>query len=617
MKQLLLSVILTSLVTTSYAQLNLTARCIHSKDDKYVIVLNGVIDKGWRMYTFGDSSLHLTPFTIAWSETVIEKSGLSETINEQEIKDPLFDNRKLQVVLGKFEYRQPVIIKGAPPATILLKIAGFAANNEQFVPVDQKLQAAIEGGENNKSNEENLILSSIDLSKPVNSCGEQHEKASLWLVFLKGFSGGLVAMLMPCIFPMIPVTISVFTVKSNGVRNSIIYGLSIILIYVLASLPFHLISGLNPQVLNEVSTNVTVNLVFFFIFVAFALSLFGIFEIRLPAALGNNAGNKSNAASLTGIFFMALTLCIISFSCTGPILGFLLAGTIDDGAWPLTVGMCGFGLALALPFSLFALFPQWLKRLPKSGEWMEVLKKAFAFIELALALKFLSNADLIKHWGLLKRETFIFIWMAISLALAGFVLLKARGSYAMGLFSFVILIFSLYLGIGLIGQSQLSLLSGFPPPVSYSIHFNPEAQQQPAIVNDYQKALTMAKQQHKPILIDFTGWACVNCRKMEENVWSKPFIKDMLANKFILVSLYVDDRKKLDHPFMSGDQEIATVGDKWAHFQSLNFKQSSQPLYVILNEREEILNNPVGYTPDEQLYKQWLECGIKANNNQP
>ena len=613
MKKLFVACLFCTVAIVVNGQVNFTAHCKRVNNNQYLIELNGTVKKGWRIYTAGDSALNLVPFSMAWSDNSIKAESIVIT-EKHTIKDALFENKLLEVADQDFTVKQLISIDGTPPSTVLLKIKGFAASKESFVPIDQTVQIGIEGGKDTeKENERILKLGSVDLNKPLYECGEQHVKSSLWLVFLKGFSGGLLAMLMPCIFPMIPVTISVFTGKSNGLRNSIFYGLSIIFIYMLASLPFHLISGLNPQILNSISTNATVNLVFFFIFIAFALSLFGVFEIGLPAAFGNTAGNKGNAGSLVGIFFMALTLCIISFSCTGPILGFLLASSIDDGAWPLTVGMSGFGLALALPFSLFALFPGWLKKLPKSGDWMDLIKKAFAFIELALALKFLSNADLVKHWGLLKRETFIGIWMALSLALGIFLLAKASGSLVVAAVSLIFLLFTFYLGSGLAEQTELQLLSGFPPPVSYSLYAGTKDKEQPVIINDYPKAVRLAKEQHKPILIDFTGWACVNCRKMEENVWSKPLIKDLLAERFVLVSLYVDDRKKLNRPFIFDEREIATVGDQWATFQSLNFKQSTQPLYVILNEREQLLNNPVGYTADEQSYKQWLECGLHAN----
>jgi len=337
------------------------------------IVLNGKLEKGWRIYVSGDTALQPEPLTISWTDAAIGKSGTATISNSHFIKDPLFAGKSLKVVDHDFILQQPVTIQAGSPSAVIIKIKGFAASKDNFIPIDTMLQLAtgIVSSEA-QSNENNLKLANVHLDKPFSDCGQssaaaKNDMSSGWIIFLKGFAGGLLAILMPCIFPMIPVTIAVFTGKSNGIKNSIFYGISIVFIYTLASLPFHLVSGLNPQILNEVSTNATVNLVFFFIFVAFALSLFGVFEIRLPAAFGNKAGNKSHTSSLPGIFFMALTLCIISFSCTGPILGFHLASSIDNGAWPLTTGMFGFGLALALPFTLFALFPAGCKKFQRAA----------------------------------------------------------------------------------------------------------------------------------------------------------------------------------------------------------------------------------------------------------
>jgi thiol:disulfide interchange protein DsbD len=413
-----------------------------------------------------------------------------------------------------------------------------------------------------------------------------------------------------------------------------------LIIYLAASIPFHLIRGIDKNIFNSISTNPWVNIVFFIIFIAFALSFFGLFEIALPGTVATKADSKANLQSLGGIFFMALTLAIVSFSCTGIILGVLLANVASTGAMGLTAGMAGFGFALALPFTLFAIFPHWLKALPKSGGWLDTVKKVLAFVELAMAFKFLSNADLVEHWGILKREVFIAIWMIISLALALFLFgafsknnkrdqfnspnkkRKPKPLFQLAL-GFITLAFALYLIPGLLRgrENSISLLSGFAPPMNYSVYgkSNTADHIQPNVVNDYESALKLAKEQNKPILIDFTGWACVNCRKMEEQVWTDPNIKKIITNKFILVSLYVDDRKNLppDQQFTYITKEghskfIKTIGETWTTFQAENFNHLTQPLYVILTADERLVNNPIGYTSASN-YKNWLQSGLSAS----
>jgi len=328
---------------------------------------------------------------------------------------------------------------------------------------------------------------------------------------------------------------------------------------------------------------------------------------------------------------MALTLAIVSFSCTGPILGSLLVGSLTGGAVQLTAGMGGFGLALALPFALFALFPNWLNSLPKSGGWLNAVKVVLGFIEVALAIKFLSNADLVKHWGLLKREIFISIWIltgaGITLYLLGKIKFPHDGpikklSKARIILAIVFGAFTLYLIPGLTNTkwANLTLISGFPPPLYYSLYQNNNE----CILgfncsHDYEEGLAKAKAENKPVLLDFTGYACVNCRRMEENVWSDPEVYKIMKERFIVVSLYVDDKKKLPaakqftYKTKEGiSKEIITVGDKWATFETENFRNNAQPLYAILNTGEVLLNNPVGYTPSIREYKDWLQCGLEA-----
>ena len=464
--------------------------------------------------------------------------------------------------------------------------------------------------------------------------GENQQKEGLFTIFLLGFIGGLLALLTPCVFPMIPLTVSFFTnqsqAKAKGISNAILYGLCIVVIYLLLSLPFHFLDSVNPEILNTISTNVWLNSFFFAILVFFAFSFFGYYEITLPSSWGDKMDTASKVGGFIGVFFMALTLAIVSFSCTGPILGSLLAGslTADGGAMQLSAGMTGFGLALALPFTLFALFPSWLKSLPSSGGWLNTTKVILGFLELAFAFKFLSNADLVDHWGFLKREVFIGIWIGIFVGLALYLFKKIRFPHDSAdkkissprvTFGILILTFVIYLIPGTFKTPSwnLGLLSGFPPPQFYSIY--EQENDCPLGLNcykDFEEGLAAAKAANKPILLDFTGWACVNCRKVEENVWSNPAIYKLLKEDYILISLYVDDRKELPETAQfnfkraNGQvKEITTVGDKWATFQTINFKTASQPYYVQLTSEFELLNRAEQYT-DVDTYLAWLKKGI-------
>ena len=454
-------------------------------------------------------------------------------------------------------------------------------------------------------------------------------------LFLLGFLGGIIALLTPCVFPMIPLTVSFFLKhsgsKKQGVIRAVLYGFFILIIYLILSMPFHFLDAVDPQILNNIATNIVLNVVFFLVFIFFAFSFFGYYELTLPSGWGNRSDTAASGGGVLGIFFMALTLAIVSFSCTGPILGSLLASSLssDSGAMQLTVGMGGFGAALALPFALFAVFPNALQSIPKSGGWMNKIKVILGFLELALALKFLSNADLVGHWGLLKREIFIGIWLIISLLLFIYLMGWLRFPHdAKGekikpiqrILAVLALIFSVYLGSGLgkDQKGQLSLLSGFPPPVFYSIY---ELESDcPLALNcfkDFEAGQQYALKKNKPILLDFTGWACVNCRKMEENVWSQEEVYSMLKNEFVIISLYIDDRTELletdqfDFQYPNGRiKTINTIGEKWATFQSLNFESASQPFYVLMSPDNVLLNQPIQYT-DKVTYNNWLKQGLQ------
>jgi len=502
----------------------------------------------------------------------------------------------------------------------------FSLNGKAIV------QSAIEITDQDKARSAALTLSLKNKALLTSGLVDEGDASPLLNLFLLGFLGGLIALLTPCVFPMIPLTVSFFlkqgTSLRKGIFNALLYGGFIVVIYVLLSLPFHFLDSLNPEILNSISTNVPLNLLFFGVFVFFAFSFFGFYELTLPSSWGNSTDESANLKGIAGIFFMALTLAIVSFSCTGPILGSLLAGSLtsDGGAMQLTAGMTGFGVALALPFALFALFPNALTALPKSGGWMTTVKVVLGFFELALALKFLSNADLVSHWGLLKREVFVGIWTLLAFALSLYLLglfrfphdIKGKLSKARIGLGALSLVLTAYLFIGLVSkENKLTLLSGFPPPAFYSIYASDnECPLGLDCYKDFELGLATARLQNKPILLDFTGWACVNCRKMEENVWSKPAIFRLLNEEVVLISLYIDDKTSLQEKdqfnfqFPNGRiRTINTVGEKWASFQSLNFNSASQPYYVLMDPDGILLNTPIQYT-DADTYLKWLNDGL-------
>ena len=470
---------------------------------------------------------------------------------------------------------------------------------------------------------------------------------SLWSIFFIAFISGFAALLTPCVFPMIPMTVSFFTKQSKsrakGIRNAIIYGFSIIAIYVILGLIVTKIFG--ADALNALSTDVWFNLIFFIILIIFATSFLGAFEIMLPNSWGNKVDQQADRGGIIGILFMALALAIVSFSCTGPIVGTLLVEAASNGGIAPVVGMLGFSLALALPFMLFAMVPGWLNSLPKSGGWLNTVKVVLGFLELALAFKFLSNADLVLQLHLLEREVFIAIWIAIFAALTLYLFGKISlphdsplqhisvGRLYLGLLT---LVFTVYLIPGLWG-APLKLISAFPPPPQYSespfgvgssansggstesVKGLPDgAELGPhgiMVFHDYEDGVAYAKSINKPIMLDFTGYACVNCRKMENNVWSEPTILPILKNDVVLISLYVDDKRELpkEEQFVttSGDK-IITVGDKWTDFMISKYKTNTQPLYIITDLEGKNLNASkptISYVSADE-YLHWLKEGI-------
>ena len=591
----------------------------------------------WQLYGANEKfdDVPSVEIELADSSIKIEKPFL-ESGQKKTIQNPIFNNSAFTVYTGPAVYKALIRFSGPAPSNLLGVFRYTYGRNDEFYPLTPlPFSVPLEGG---VANTTRIKIESFDLKNPIANCGDVNAGGQgMMTIFLLGLVGGFIALLTPCVFPLIPLTVSFFTKKSSnrtrGVGNAVIYGFFIFLIYILLSLPFHFVNQNNPEILNNISTNVWLNLLFFVIFIVFAISFFGFFEIRLPGSIANKADSKSGIGNLAGIFFMALTLAIVSFSCTGPILGSLLVGALSNngGAMQLTFGMAGFGLGLAMPFAIFAMFPNWLQSLPKSGGWLTSVKVVLGFLELAMAIKFLSNADLVEQWKILPREIFIGSWVLIGICIVLYLLGKIRFphdgpvkkiSKTRWVFIALFSLFTLYLIPGLTNTrfANLRLISGFPPPLCYSVYSHPvncESGIEP--LRDYEEAIQRAKKENKPLLIDFTGWACVNCRRMEENVWTDPTVNQLMKNEFVIVSLYVDERKKLPasqqltFTTKSGAaKRIITVGDKWATFQSENFDAVAQPQYAMISTDEKVLTKTKAYTPDPKEFAEWLRCGLTA-----
>lgn len=599
---------------------------------KYELIFstNGV--PGWQLYSSSQTVADLTTTELHFEDSAVAiRGGFIEKGLEKEMSSPVFDNAKVKVYEGPVEWRTVINIPGVVPAELEGTFQYTYGRGEEFYPTPYPFHVSLEGG---VVSTERIRISSIDINNPESNCGDDVGKhKSMWGIFILGLLGGFIALLTPCVFPMIPLTVSFFTKqgqsKRKGILNAGTYGFSIFLIYVLLSLPFHLFHA-SPEVLNNFSTNVWLNLFFFVVFIIFAISFFGYFEITLPAGLANKASARSGLGT-AGIFFMAFTLAIVSFSCTGPILGSLLAGTASQGSWPLTAGLAGFGFALALPFTVFAIFPNWLHSLPKSGGWLNAVKVVLGFLEIAMAIKFLSNADLVKQWGLVKREMFMASWIVIGVAIVLYLFGKIRFPHDAPMkkisllrAAFIVLfsLATLYLipGVTNTKAANLQLISGFPPPMCYSMYTNPvNCRRGFEPLRDYDVALEKARKENKPVLIDFTGWACVNCRRMEEAVWTNPVVDSLMRKEFVVVSLYVDEKRRLPiqqrmvYKTVGGEEKsITTVGDKWSTFQIENFHAASQPQYAIISTDEKALTKTKGYTPDADKFADWLQCGLRA-----
>jgi thiol:disulfide interchange protein len=605
-------------------------------DGVYELIFSTGPSGQWQLYS-SSQKIDLPTTELQFNDSsIVHDEKFSEKGEVKEVLYPLFDNAAIRVYESQTEWITKIQFKNkdSVPAQLQGKLIYTYGKEPNFYYPNTEFSytVALEGGIESAAR---IKINSIDINNPVVPCGDDGTKnQSLFSIFLLGILGGLIALLTPCVFPMIPVTVTFFTKKSTdrkkGIANAALYGFFIFLIYALITIPFHIASKtISPEIFNNISTNVVLNFIFFSVFVIFALSFFGLFEIGLPSGLANRADAKSGIGNIAGIFFMAGTLAIVSFSCTGPILGTLLANVAVEGAWPLTAGAAGFGLALGLPFALFAMFPHWLHSLPKSGGWMTEVKVVLGFIELALAVKFLSNADLVKQWGLMKREVFVALWVVIAICILIYLLNRLRFRKTSAGFPIVrtvfILIFlgiTIYLVPGLTNtkSANLKLISGFPPPLCYSVYDDPvNCKTGFKPLEDYEVALEKARKENKPILIDFTGWACVNCRKMEESVWTDPVVDSFMHKEFVVVSLYVDERRNLPltdqvvfKTSSRTEKPVITVGDKWATFQTENFGATSQPQYAIISPGERALAKTKFYTPDAGEFAEWLQCGLDA-----
>ncbi|GIQ57940.1 thiol:disulfide interchange protein DsbD [Flavobacterium collinsii] len=641
-----------------------------------VLIFDGTIEKDWHMYSQftpegGPLALEITFKNQKGNYNLVGKAkegktktafndvfGVNETFFEGKAhieQEITIINPNLKTVDVDFDFQvcKEVCINSSKKFSIAIpsnfKMDAVAAVSES--KLDETKVAGIAVDTVSKA----TVLEKLELKKIDNATAEVVDNVqkpatsrSLWSIFFIAFISGFAALLTPCVFPMIPMTVSFFTKQSKsrakGIRNAIIYGFSIIAIYVILGLIVTKIFG--ADALNALSTDVWFNLIFFVILIIFATSFLGAFEIMLPNSWANKADQRADRGGLIGILFMALALAIVSFSCTGPIVGTLLVEAASNGGIAPIVGMLGFSLALALPFMLFAMFPGWLNSLPKSGGWLNTVKVVLGFLELALAFKFLSNADLVLQLHFLEREVFIAIWIAIFAALTLYLFGKITlphdsplnhisvGRLYLGLLT---LVFTVYLIPGLWG-APLKLISAFPPPPQYSESpfgvggsSNSDASSTESaagmpegaelgphgimVFHDYEDGLAYAKSINKPIMLDFTGYACVNCRKMENNVWSEPMILPILKNDVVLISLYVDDKRDLpkeeQYVTAKGDK-IETVGDKWTDFMISKYKTNTQPLYVITDLEGKNLNSSkptISYVSAEE-YLQWLKEGI-------
>jgi thiol:disulfide interchange protein len=691
MKKIIAFLILFSLTLTSYSQIHDPVKWSTSvkkvSESEYDLILRATIEEDWHLYSqrVPEGGPVATTFTYT-SSSAYELVGKASEEAGHTVNDPIFNlkikyfsntatfkqrikvlSKKVFKITGLVEFMVCNDANCLPPTEkdLLFSIpetavvataatAGVDLNENDklkstLVPADttviMKDSAAVTRGVKMDSSKANVAEGK---SQVVSSKSKSSSNRGLLSIFLIAFFSGFAALLTPCVFPMIPMTVSFFTKQSKnraiGIRNALIYGFSIVIIYVLLGTIVSTVFG--SDALNALATNVWFNVIFFVLLVVFATSFLGAFEIMLPSSWGTKVDAQADRGGFVGIFFMALALAIVSFSCTGPIVGTLLVEAAAGGSktGPI-IGMLGFSLALAIPFALFAAFPGWLNSLPKSGGWLNTVKVVLGFLELALAFKFLSNADLVMQLHLLEREVFLAIWIVIFGALAFYLFGKIQlphdsplshisvGRLSLGL---VTMAFTVYMVPGLWG-APLNLISAFPPAQNYSESpYGVGAVSQSGGVtsaidvpegahlmaphniiafNDYEKGLAYAKKVNKPVMIDFTGYACVNCRKMEQNVWAKDVVLDVLKNKVVLISLYVDDKRPLPNgeeieSKLRRGKKIKYIGQKWSELQTIKYGANAQPFYVLIDHNEENLIEPVGFTPDIEEYHTWLQKGV-------
>lgn len=616
------------------------------------IVFNAVIDKGWHVYSteLGDDGPISATFNVDNISGAEVDGKLLPQGNEIEEMDPIFE-MKVRFFESKATFVQKIKITDEK-----FNIKGYleygACNDENCLPptsVDFEFSgtadvASVSAGNDNKTVEDNApsaialtplkigASDKIDYWKPVinelNSFGEHAGEESMsWIyIFLTGLAGGLLALFTPCVWPIIPMTVSFFLKrtkdKKKGIRDAWTYGASIVVIYLTLGLAITLIFG--ASALNALSTNAVFNILFCLMLLVFAASFFGAFEITLPSKWSNAVDSKAEQTTgLLSIFLMAFTLSLVSFSCTGPIIGFLLVEVSTTGSVVApAIGMLGFAIALALPFTLFALFPSWLKSMPKSGGWMNVIKVTLGFLELAFALKFLSVADLAYGWRILDRETFLALWIVIFALLGMYLLGKIKFphddddqkvSVSRFFLALISLSFAVYMVPGLWG-APLKAVSAFAPPMQTQ-DFNLYKNEVHAKFTDYETGMEYARANHKPVMLDFTGYGCVNCRKMELAVWTDQNVSKLLTEDYVLITLYVDDKTKLAEPIKvtenGKERTLRTVGDKWSYLQRSKFGANAQPFYVLVDNEGMPLNKSYSYDEDIKLYIDFLETGLK------
>ncbi|MNK25744.1 Thiol:disulfide interchange protein DsbD precursor [compost metagenome] len=617
-------------------------------DSEYLLTLNGDIETDWHVYSQFTPEDGPLPTEFIFHNNTGNYEAIGKA-TESETKTVFSDVFGVNEVFFENKVTFTQLIKHVNPEKEVIQVELFyQVCKESCISENKYFEfnlKTLEAKEIEAAAIANETTTKTDSKAVVEKTSDATESDSgLFTIFFIAFLSGFAALLTPCVFPMIPMTVSFFTkqskTKAKGIKNAIIYGISIILIYVFLGSVITLIFG--ADALNALSTNVWFNVIFFVLLVVFSCSFLGAFEIMLPNSWANKVDRQADRGGILGILFMALALAIVSFSCTGPIIGTLLVEAASKGGIAPIVGMLGFSTALALPFMLFAMFPGWLNTLPKSGGWLNTVKVFLGFLELALAFKFLSNADLVLQLHWFERELFLAIWIAIFGTLALYLFGKITlphdsplSSISVGRLSIGLLVlsFTIYLIPGLWG-APLKLISGFPPPMTYSespygvggskggnstTEVLPDgAHRGPHDIiayTDYEKGLAYAKSVNKPILLDFTGFACVNCRKMEDYVWSDPRILSILNNEVVLISLYVDDKRELpiEEQYVSKEtgKKIKSIGNKWSDFQITRYKANAQPYYLVLDTNENSLNKPAGYMPDVEEYEAWLKSGIQ------